>query len=97
MKPIDDRVIIEPDPFDKETSGGLVIPDFMHNDSNVKCHTGTVVAIGEGKLTSLGVRVPSELSAGDRVLYSKIAGTILKDEGHVGHILLKESEIFTTI
>ncbi|CAI8009535.1 10 kDa chaperonin [Geodia barretti] len=70
------------------TSGGIYIPD----TAKEKPQEGEVVAIGPGRLTDDGNRVPMELAVGDMVVYSKYAGTEYKD-GDDEYLVLREDDI----
>jgi chaperonin GroES len=76
LKPLDDRIVVQASEGDQTTASGLVIPD----TAKEKPQEGTVVAVGPGKFED-GVRVPMDVSAGDKVIYSKYGGTEVKVEG----------------
>ena len=89
FKPLGNRVVIEPLEGDEQVSaGGIYIPD----TAKEKPQEGTIVAAGPGRLTDDGNRVPMELEVGDRVVYSKYAGTEYK-EGDVEYLVLREDDI----
>ena len=77
IKPLEDRVVIRPLEGEEVTASGLVIPD----TAKEKPQEGEVVATGPGRLDDNGKRVPMEVADGDRVLYSKYAGTEVKLDG----------------
>ncbi len=78
LQPLGDRVVIEPeDDVEQTTPSGLVIPD----TAKEKPQIGKVVAVGPGALDDDGERLPMDVKDGDRVLYSKFAGTEVKVEG----------------
>ena len=77
IKPLEDRVVIRPLEGEEVTASGLVIPD----TAKEKPQEGEVIAVGPGRLDDNGKRVPMEVSSGDRVLYSKYAGTEVKIDG----------------
>ena len=92
FKPLGNRVVIEPiDEEEQMSSGGIYIPD----TAKEKPQEGTVVAIGPGRLTDDGKRVPMELKVGDAVVYSKYAGTEYK-EGETEYLVLREDDILFT-
>jgi chaperonin GroES len=70
------------------SSGGIYIPD----TAKEKPQEGTIVAVGPGRLTDEGARVPMELEVGDSVVYSKYAGTEYK-EGDIEYLVLREDDI----
>jgi chaperonin GroES len=79
LQPLGDRVVVKPDEDqDMRTPSGLVIPD----TAKEKPQMGTVVAAGPGALDDDGGRLPMDVSEGDKVLYSKFAGTEVKLEGN---------------
>jgi chaperonin GroES len=77
IEPLEDRVVIRSLEAEEITSSGLVIPD----TAKEKPQEGEVIAAGPGRLDDNGKRVPMEVKAGDRVLYSKYAGTEVKIDG----------------
>ncbi|OWA34395.1 co-chaperone GroES [Saccharibacillus sp. O16] len=87
IKPLGERVLVEPIQQEETTSFGIVLPDA----SKEKPQEGKVVAVGSGTLKD-GVRTPLEVKEGDRVLFSKYAGTEVKYEGKE-YLIMKESDI----
>lgn len=78
LQPLGDRVVVKPDADqDTRTPSGLVIPD----TAKEKPQMGAVVAVGPGALNDDGDRLPMDVKVGDKVLYSKFAGTEVKVEG----------------
>jgi chaperonin GroES len=78
IEPLEDRVVVRPLDAEQVTSSGLVIPD----TAKEKPQEGEVLAVGPGRFDDSGSkRVPVDVSAGDRVLYSKYAGTEVKIDG----------------
>jgi chaperonin GroES len=78
LEPLGDRVVVEPeDELEQRTPSGLVIPD----TAKEKPQIGKVVAVGPGALDDDGNRLPMDVKEGDRVLYSKFAGTEVKLDG----------------
>ena len=76
FKPLGNRVVVEPlEGEEQMSSGGIYIPD----TAKEKPQEGTIVAVGPGRLTDEGSRVPMELEVGDSVVYSKYAGTEYKE------------------
>ncbi len=89
FKPLGDRVVIEPmDDEEQRTSGGIYIPD----TAKEKPQTGTVVAVGPGKLTDEGNRLPMDVAVGDTVVYSKYSGTEYKD-GDTEYLVVRQDDI----
>ncbi|MFF2886622.1 MULTISPECIES: co-chaperone GroES [Paenibacillus] len=87
IKPLGERVLIEPIAKEETTASGIVLPD----TAKEKPQEGKVVAVGSGTLKD-GVRVALEVKEGDRVLFSKYAGTEIKYEGKE-YLIMKESDI----
>ncbi len=88
IKPLNDRVIVKRVEEEKKTAGGIIIPD----TAKEKPQEGRVVAVGPGKLDETGKRVSLEVKAGDRILFSKWAGTEIKIDGEE-HIFMREDDI----
>lgn len=87
IKPLADRVVIEPSPAETKTASGIIIPD----SAKEKPQEGTVVAVGPGKKDE-----PLTVNVGDKVLYGKYAGTELKLEGK-DYLIMRESDIFAIV
>jgi len=92
IKPLGDRVLVEAIAKEEKTASGIVLPD----TAKEKPQEGTVVAVGSGTLNKDGVRVPLEVKPGDRVLFSKYAGTEIKYDGKE-YLIMKESDIHAII
>ena len=89
FNPIGNRVVIQPSDSEEQlTSGGIYIPD----TAKEKPQEGTVVAVGAGRVTDDGKRVPVDVSVGDTVVYSKYAGTEYK-EGETEYLVVREDDI----
>lgn len=88
IRPLNDRILVSRIEEEKKTAGGLIIPD----TAKEKPQEGTVISAGPGKMGEDGKRIPMELKEGDRVLFSKYAGTEIKIDG-VEHVFMKESDI----
>ncbi len=87
VKPLADRVLIEPAAAELKTAGGIIIPD----TAKEKPQRGTVVAIGPGKKDE-----PLTVKVGDLVLYGKYAGTEISVEGK-DYLIMRESDIVAVI
>lgn len=85
IKPLGDRVLIRRIEDEDKTAGGLYIPE----SAKEKAQTGSVVAVGAGKLDKNGVRVPLDVVIGQTVYFGKYAGTEAGDN----HIIIREDEI----
>ena len=77
LRPLGDRVVIEPTPREEMTKSGIVLPD----TAKEKPQEGKILAVGPGAFDNDGKRVPIDVKAGDKVLYAKYAGTEFKVEG----------------
>ncbi len=88
VEPLGDRVVIKPTPKEEVSKGGIVLPD----TAKEKPQEGKIVAIGPGKLSEDGKRIAMEVKVGDKVIYSKYAGTEIKlDDEEL--IILRETDI----
>lgn len=92
LKPLDDRVVVEPMDSEMTTAGGIVLPD----SAKEKSQRGTVVAVGPGRLLDSGDRVAVAVSIGDQVLFGKYGGTDIEVEGKDIKIL-RESDILAKL
>jgi chaperonin GroES len=88
IKPLGDRVVIKVLAGEEKTASGIVLPD----TAKEKPQEGEVVAVGSGKLLENGEKVALEVKAGDRVIYSKYAGTEVKVAGQE-YLILSERDI----
>jgi chaperonin GroES len=89
FKPVGNRLVVEPiENDDQMSSGGIFIPD----TAKEKPQEGTVVAVGPGKMTDEGNRIPMEIKVGDTVVYSKYGGTEYKD-GDTEYLVLREDDV----
>ncbi|WP_313385150.1 co-chaperone GroES [Chishuiella sp.] len=87
IKPLADRVVIEPAPAETKTASGIIIPD----SAKEKPQEGIVVAVGNGKKDE-----PLTVAIGDKVLYGKYSGTELKLEGK-DYLIMREADILAII
>lgn len=92
LKPLDDRVVVEPVAAEEVTAGGIVLPD----SAKEKPQRGTVLAVGPGKLLDSGERGKLSVAVGDEVIYGKYSGNEIEVEGREVKIL-RESEILAKI
>ena len=77
LRPLGDRVVIQPTPREEMTKSGIVLPD----TAKEKPQEGKILAAGPGRLTDEGKREPMDVKEGDTVLYAKYAGTEFKVDG----------------
>ena len=87
LKPLADRVVVEPAEAEQKTAGGIIIPD----TAKEKPQKGTVVAVGPGKKNE-----PMTVKKGDTVLYGKYSGTEVSIDGK-NYLIMKESDIYATL
>jgi chaperonin GroES len=92
IKPLGDRVIIELVASEEKTASGIVLPD----TAKEKPQEGKVVSVGTGRVLDNGERVALEVAVGDRIIFSKYAGTEVKYEG-TEYLILRESDILAVI
>lgn len=93
LKPLADRVVIEPSDDEATTSpGGIIIPD----TAKEKPQQGKVVAAGPGRTSDDGALIKPEVKKGDIVVYSKYAGTEFKQDG-VEYLIVRESDILAVV
>jgi len=92
LKPLDNRVIVTRVEEEQRTAGGIIIPD----TAKEKPQEGKIVAGGPGKRDDKGKRIPLEVKEGDRILFSKYAGTEIKING-VEHIFMKQEDILAVL
>jgi chaperonin GroES len=77
LRPLGDRVVIEPTPREEMTKSGIVLPD----TAKEKPQEGSVIAVGPGAFDNDGKRIAIDVKVGDKVLYAKYAGTEFKVDG----------------
>jgi chaperonin GroES len=92
IRPMNDRILVVRVEEEKKTAGGIIIPD----TAKEKPQEGKVMAAGPGKMGEDGKRIPMELKKGDRVLFSKYAGSEIKIDG-VEHIFMREDDILGVV
>ncbi len=92
FRPLGKRGVGKPGKGEQTTKGGIYLPD----TAKEKPQEGEVVAVGPGRVSDDGNRIPMELAKGDRVIYSKFAGTEYKD-GDDELLILRESDILAKI
>ena len=92
LKPLGDRIIIELVELEEKTASGIVLPD----TAKEKPQEGKVIAVGTGRVLDNGERVALEVSVGDRIIFSKYAGTEVKYEG-TEYLIVRENDILAVI
>jgi chaperonin GroES len=88
IEPLGDRVVIKPTPQEEVSKGGIVLPD----TAKEKPQEGKIIAVGPGRLTEEGKRIAMDVKKGDKVIYSKYAGTEFKLDGEE-LIIMREGDI----
>jgi len=91
IKPLEDRIVVQPSEAEQVTASGIVIPD----TAKEKPQEGTVLAVGPGRFED-GARVPLDVEVGDTVLYSKYGGTEVKYSGEE-YLVLSARDILAVI
>ena len=92
IRPINDRVLVIREEEEQKSVGGIIIPD----TAKEKPQRGKIVAAGPGKMGEDGKRIPLEIREGDRILFSKYAGTEIKLDG-VEHLFMREDDILSIV
>jgi len=92
IKPLADRVVVEPIEQEEVTAGGIILPE----TAKEKPQQGKIVAAGPGRTDEKGKRVDMEVKVGDKVLYAKYSGTEIKLDGKKV-LILKESDILAIV
>jgi chaperonin GroES len=88
LQPLGDRVVVQPSEEAEVSKGGIILPD----TAKEKPQRGVIIAVGPGRLDEEGKRIPMEVKKGDKVIYSKYAGSEIKqDDKEV--LILRESDI----
>jgi len=88
IEPLGDRVVIKPTPQEEVSKGGIVLPD----TAKEKPQEGKIIAVGPGRLTEEGKRIAMDVKKGDKVIYSKYAGTEFKLDGEE-LIIMREGDL----
>jgi chaperonin GroES len=92
LRPLDDRVVVEPTEAEERTAGGIVLPD----SAKEKPQRGTVIAVGPGKLLDSGNRGQLSVAVGDVVIYGKYSGSEIEVNGKEVKIL-REGDILAKL
>jgi chaperonin GroES len=87
IKPLSDRVLVQPEPAEDKTKSGIIIPDTAQE----KPQEGQVVAAGPGKVEN-GTKIDMSVKNGDKVLYGKYSGTEITLDGEE-YLIMRESDI----
>lgn len=92
IKPLADRVVVRPLEAEEKTKGGLYVPD----TAKERPQQGEIVAVGPGRITDDGKKIPIEVKVGDKILYGKYSGTEVNYDG-IEYLIMRESDIFAII
>jgi chaperonin GroES len=92
VRPLDDRVVVEPLEAEEKTTGGILLPD----TAKQKPQRGRVLAVGPGKMRDNGDRTPPSVSKGDEVIYGRYSGSDIEVDGREIKIL-REGDILAKV
>ena len=92
VKPLADRVVVRPVAEQETKKGGIIIPD----TAKEKPMEGEIIAVGTGRVSDEGKKMPLEVKSGDKVLYGKYSGTEVSIDGEE-LLIMRESDIFAVI
>ena len=92
LKPLADRVVVEPAPAEDKSAGGIILPDTAQE----KPQQGTVVAVGPGKVRDSGSKIDMTVKKSDKVLYGKYSGSEVTFDG-VDYVIMRESDILAVL
>ena len=92
LRPLEDRVVVQANEAEQTTASGLVIPD----TAKEKPQEGTVIAVGPGRFSDEGERIPLDINAGDTVVYSKYGGTEIKLGGDE-YLILSARDVLAVV
>ena len=92
IRPLGDKILVKPTEVKEVKKGGIIIPD----TAKEKPQEGEIIAVGKGKITPEGKVLPLDVKAGDKVLYSKYAGTEVKID-NIEHLIITQDDILGII
>ena len=92
LRPLDDRVVVEPQEAEERTSGGIVLPD----TAKERPQRGTIVSVGPGRMLDNGTRGTLSIAVGDVVIYGKYSGTDIEVAGKEVKIM-REGDILAKV
>ena len=92
IRPLQDRILVRRLEEEDMSKGGIIIPD----TAKEKPSEGLVIAVGKGKVTEDGKKLPLDVKKNDRILFGKYAGTEIKVDG-VEHLIMREDDILAII
>ncbi|MBU3061568.1 co-chaperone GroES [Nocardia sp. NEAU-G5] len=92
IKPLEDKILVKANEAETTTASGLVIPD----TAKEKPQEGTVIAVGAGRVSDNGERIPVDVQEGDTVIYSKYGGTEIKYDGEE-YLILSARDVLAVV
>lgn len=92
IKPLGDRIVVQPTAREETTRGGIVLPD----TAKEKPQEGKVIAVGKGRVSDEGKLIPPEVKEGDTVIYAKFSGTEVRLED-TDYLILSERDILAKL
>ena len=92
IKPLGDRILVKALEAKEQKKGGIIIPETVKE----KPQEGEVIAIGTGKITDEGKKIPLDIKVGDKVLFGKYSGTEVKIDG-VEYLIMHQDDVFGII
>ena|SRR3989338_10224112 len=93
LRPLGDHILVDPHKEDAKTKGGIIIPDTADKE---KPEQGTVLAIGPGKMTDTGTRLPMSVKVGDKVMFKKYSPDEIKIDDKE-YFVISESDIMAVL
>ena len=92
IRPLEDRVVVKPLEAEEVKKGGIIIPD----TAKEKPQEGEIIAVGPGRISDTGERIPVEVKKGDRILFGKYSGTEVTVDSNE-YLIMRESDILAII
>ena len=92
LRPLQDRILVQRVEEEQTTKGGIIIPD----TAKEKPAEGKVIAVGEGRVSEDGKKIPLEIKKGDRILFGKYSGTEVKIDGEE-YLIMREDDVLGII
>ena len=92
LKPLADRLVVEPIEQEEVTSGGIILPE----TAKEKPQQGKVIAVGSGRVDEKGNRIPMEVKKGDTILFGKYSGNEIR-VGEEEHLIMREEDVLAVI
>ncbi|MBI2154520.1 MAG: co-chaperone GroES [Candidatus Rokubacteria bacterium] len=92
IRPLHDRILVKREDEDEAKHGSIIIPD----TAKEKPQRGRVVAVGNGKITEEGKKIPLDVKAGDRILFSKYSGSEVKIDNE-DYLIFREEDVLAIL